>query len=149
MATLKSTPPTPPLPYPFAAAPALLRPPPLPLPTALCLTKLLCTLNPIFMQVLPLTGVTTFLLSPDWVAKSFHTFNRSCEGDTFCLQSGFITFAHAQYALLDKDEAWNRILALPDKGENNVYDIGSGGGNGNSKVPPPSAESHFCLHHPT
>ena len=86
------------------------------------------------IHVLPLTGATTFLLSRDWVAKSFPTFNKSCDADNFCMGSGFITFAHAQYALLDKDESWDRVLSLPDQGPFNVYDIGSGGGNGNSKT---------------
>eukprot|EP00668_Euglena_longa_P031501 GGOE01040718.1.p1 GENE.GGOE01040718.1~~GGOE01040718.1.p1 ORF type:complete len:977 (+),score=208.04 GGOE01040718.1:27-2957(+) len=86
------------------------------------------------IHVLPLTGATKYLLSPDWLEVSLKAFDQSCAGDGFCHGSGFITFNYASHAFLDKDDAWEKVLSLPDKGPQNAFDFGSGGGNGNSKT---------------
>ena len=48
------------------------------------------------------------------VQWGFPRFKEYC-GDSFCTESGFVTFMIAEHAMIDKDAAWTEAMALPDK----------------------------------
>eukprot|EP00995_Heteronema_vittatum_P011538 NODE_721_length_1208_cov_446.247627_g519_i0.p2 GENE.NODE_721_length_1208_cov_446.247627_g519_i0~~NODE_721_length_1208_cov_446.247627_g519_i0.p2 ORF type:complete len:214 (-),score=79.36 NODE_721_length_1208_cov_446.247627_g519_i0:566-1174(-) len=82
------------------------------------------------IQLLPITPAVHLMFHPVWVAKAFPRFKAYCDGDPFCTESGFVTFMIAEWALVDKDAAWDAAMKLKDE----VFDISCAGGNGNSRV---------------
>uniref|UniRef100_A0A7S1HWD1 glucan endo-1,3-beta-D-glucosidase n=1 Tax=Eutreptiella gymnastica TaxID=73025 RepID=A0A7S1HWD1_9EUGL len=79
------------------------------------------------IQLLPITPIVHLMFHPYWVQWGFPRFKEYC-GDSFCTESGFVTFMIAEHAMIDKDAAWTEAMALPDK----VFALETAGGNGNS-----------------
>eukprot|EP00906_Rhabdomonas_costata_P016143 RCo023166 len=82
------------------------------------------------IQLLPITPVVPMMFHPGWVQTALPDFKKYCEGDPFCTQSGFVSFYYAEWALLDKEAAWEASLKLPDA----VFGLDCAGGNGNSRT---------------
>jgi endo-1,3(4)-beta-glucanase len=82
------------------------------------------------IQLLPITPVVHLMFHPRWLATGLPKFKQFCEGDAFCMESGFIAFYYAELALVDKKSAWIATTKLSDK----VFGIECAGGNGNSRT---------------